>query len=162
MTGQDIQERLDAIVVDLQTLGKGQTTNVSLRGANNAVTNYPLSSDAGGVVNAAQLAAIQAVVDAMKPIADGYEAGLAPVSAASTALNTRKMTHTALFQAAANARNALTAALLADSQYQTANTALLTAQQDPVYVAARVAYKANNVSENFGNLQDAKGKYVTA
>jgi hypothetical protein len=159
MTGQDIQARLDAIVEDLQTFGKGQTTNIVLRGANNATTIYPLSSDAG-VVNAAQLAAIQAVVDTMKPIADSYEAGFAPVSVASTALSQAKVPHQNLFQAYGAARTALNTALEADNAYQAAKDSLESAQQNAAYIAARTAYKANNVSENFGNLQDAKGKYV--
>ena len=61
MTGQEIQDRLDAIVVDLQTKGKVQT--FFFRDSDNVPNVLPLSSTAQGVVNAGQLADIQAVVE---------------------------------------------------------------------------------------------------
>lgn len=160
MTGQDIQEKLDSIVEDLQTVGRGQTVIASLRGTNNQLREFPLSSDAGGVVDAAQLSNLQKFIDDLKPIADTYVMELAPVSAASEAFNVQRATHQVLIDAASAARVALNDALEADEVYQQLKTALDEARMDAEYIAAREAYRVNNVSENFGNLGDAKGKYV--
>lgn len=160
MTGQDFQEKLDAIVTDLQTVGRGQTVTASLRGTNNQLREFPLSSDAGGVVNADQLTNLQKFIDDLKPVADTYVMELAPVSAASEAFNVQRATHQASIDAASAARVALQDELLADPQYQALQTALEEARSDAEYIQAREAYRVNNVSENFGNLGDAKGKYI--
>lgn len=160
MTGQDFQDKLDALVVDLQTVGKGQTINVMVRDEDNIPLNLPLSSDVNGVVNAAQLATIQGFVDGLKPIADTYTTEYAPVTAASEAFKTAGEPHTALVETARVARVALSDALTADAGYQAAKTALDNARAGAGYIAARDAYNSRNVSENFGNLSDAKGKYI--
>ncbi len=159
MTGAEIQARLDALVLDLQTNGKGQSITVGLRNEDNVLADFPLSSDIDGVVNAGQLAAIQNAIDAIKPIADDYELEYGPVKDASEAFRTARGVHQALIDAASAARTALNDALEADVDYQAAKTAYDNARLDPDYVAARTAYKTNNVSENYGNLQEAKGKY---
>lgn len=160
MTGQDIQDRLDGIVADLQTKGKGQTVNVMFRNSGNTPNILPLSSTPAGVVNAAQLAAIQTIVDDMKAYADDYEAARVPVSAAIDAFTTAQAPHQALIDAASNARSTLNDALDADANYQTAKTNLETARANPLYISATNDYKTQNVSENYSELQSAKGKYV--
>ncbi len=160
MTGQDFQDKLDAIVADLQTVGKGKTINLMFRGLENSPEIFPLSSDVNGVVNAAQLAAIQTFVSDLKPIADTYTTEYAPVTTASEAFKTAQTPHDALTEAARVARVALSDALAADVPYQTAKTTLDTARSDAGYIAARDNYQANNVSENFSELSNAKGKYV--
>ncbi len=160
MTGQDFQNKLDALVADLQTKGKGQTVEVLLRGADNSTQVFPLSSTIGGEVNDGQLQAIQDFIGELMPHADAYETDIAPVKAALEVFKTAQEPHEALMTAATAARQNLNAALEADAGYQTAKTALDAARSNPVYVASSEAYKSNNVSENFGNLGDAKGKYV--
>lgn len=160
MTGQDFQDKLDAIVTDLQTTGKGQTVSIALRGADNSFTELLLSSSAGGVVVENQLDQIQSFIDAFKPVADNYEARREPVMAALDAFNVRRATHQAAIDAASAARATLNTALEADATYQGLKTALDTARADVDYVAAVSAYQADNISENFGNLGDAKGKYI--
>ena len=160
MTGQDFQDKLDAIVLDLQTAGKGKVVKMAFRGADNDTFDMILSSDVNGVVDAAQLAAIQAQIDNLKPLADALETESAPVKAASEAFTTAREVHRNLIDAATDARVALSAALEADQGYQNAKTTYDTARQDPDYVAARTAYKSQNVSENFGNLSDSRGKYL--
>ncbi len=160
MTGADFQAKLDGIVVDLQTAGKGQTVQFISRGTNNSSTVFPLSSTAGGVVDAAQLAAIQAFLDGLMPKADGYETERVPVTAALAVFKTERAGHQVLIDAASVSRTALNVALLADAAYQTAKTALDTARTSAAYVSAAANYKDLNISENFGNLGDSKGKYV--
>ncbi|MDQ3750429.1 MAG: hypothetical protein M3367_15650 [Acidobacteriota bacterium] len=160
MTGQDFQDKLDALVLDLQTVGKGQTIQVPLRNSANVTTIYPLSSDAAGVVNTAQLAAIQAVIDTLKPIATDFSTELAPVRTAGEDFTAARADHQALATAASAARTALSTALAADPAFQTAKTAVDAARSNPDYVAARTAYKDNNVSENYSNLSEARGKYI--
>lgn len=160
MTGADFQDKLDATVSDLQTAGKGQTVQITLRNNSNELETFPLSSTAQGVVDAAQLATIQSVVDAMKVLADDYAGELVPVSAASETFSTARSAHQVLIDAASAARQTLADALEADQEYQTAKLALDAARADAGYVAAREVYRVNNVGENFGNLGDAKGKYI--
>lgn len=160
MTGQDFQDKLDAVVLDLQTAGKGQAVEILMRGTDNSSNVYPLSSDANGVVNAGQLSAIQAFINGLKPIADTYEQERAPVQTALEAFNARRATHQTAIDAASSARTALNTELTADATYQSLQTALESERAEPVYIAAVAAYRDNNVSENFGNLGDAKGKYV--
>ncbi len=160
MTGQDFQDKLNAIVTDLQTVGRGQTVIASLRGTNNQVQEFPLTSDAGGVVDGRQLSVLQKFIDNLKPVADTYIMELAPVSAASEAFNGQRATHQVLIDAASAARVELNDALESDEVYQQLKDALEEARMDAEYIAAREAYRVNNVSENFGNLGDAKGKYV--
>lgn len=160
MTGQDFQDKLDSIVRDLQTNGKGQTVNILFRGAGNAPQILPLSSDANGVVNAGQLAAIQAFINPLKVIATDYTNARVPVDAALEAFKTAQEPHQALMDAATAARKALTDALDADAAYQTAKTALDTARLDPDYVGFSADYRDGNVSENYAELSSAKGKYV--
>ena len=109
MTGQDFQDRLDAIVADLEARPEANI-GCSIRGL-------------------------------------------------SETFRTRRAAHQNLIDAATAARIALQDALAADNDYQAADTALKAAQTDPDYVAARTAYQNNNVSENFGNLSEARGKY---
>lgn len=160
MIGQDFQDKLDAIVEDLQTKGKGQSVEVMLRGIDNTTNIFPLSSDANGIVNAAQLDALRDFITDLKPLADAYETEYAPVKVALDAFKTAQQPHEGLMTAATNARKALSDALAADANYQAAKTALDNARNDADYIAAAEAYKGSNVSENFGNLSDAKGKYV--
>lgn len=162
MTGQEIQERLDALVADLQTIGKGQTINFFYRAPDGSPNTLPLSSDASGNVNAGQLALIQGEVDNMKTIADAYEQEYAPVKTASEAFRAAREAHRDLIDAASQARQALEDALVADQDYQTAKTAYEAARNDADYISARNAYKTANVSENYGNLGEAKGKYQPA
>lgn len=122
MTGQDIQDRLDAIVEDLQTDGKGRTVYVMVRNTDNEPVNYTLSSDANGVVNAAQLADLQQFIDLLKNVATQY---------------------------------------IADTAAYTAKAAELKAiAETPAYKAARASYSQANVSENYAELQNAKGAYA--
>lgn len=160
MIGQDFQDKLDAIVLDLQTKGKGQLVKIAFRGADNDTFIMPLSSDANGVVNAQELSNLQAVVNNMKPFADNYETQRSPVQAALEDFKTAQEPHQGLFDAAAVARKNLSDALEADQTYQAAKEFLENLRQDNFYIDAVNAYKANNVSENFGNLSDAKGKYA--
>lgn len=159
MTGQDFQDKLDAIVLDLQTTGKGQTVKVALRDEGNTTVSFPLSSDVNGVVNAAQLAPIQSFIDGLKPIADAYETQRAPVQAALETFKTEQSGHQALIDATSAARTALSTALEADVGYQAAKAALDGERLAPAYISAVTSYRNFNVSENFGNLSDAKGKY---
>jgi len=160
MTGQDFQDKLDAIVADLQTAGKGKTINLMFRANGGAANVLPLSSTAGGVVNAGQLAAVQSFVDDLKGIADTYTTEYAPVTAASEAFRLAQVPHEALTEAARVARVALSDALTADAPYQAAKTALDNARTVATYIDARTQYEAENVSENYSELSSAKGKYV--
>ncbi len=160
MTGLQIQERLGKIVTDLQTTRKGFETGIGLRGANGALQVFPLSSDANGDVNNAQRNAIEAVLTDVMAAADGFEQQYAPVKAASESLRTALGAHTQMIEAARQARQDLTDALEVDAAYQTAKTDYDTARSDPAYIVAREDYKNLNVSENYNNLQDARGKYV--
>lgn len=160
MTGQDIQDRLDTIVADLQTKGKGQSVNIMFRNPNNSPNILPLSSDAQGVVDAAQLAAIQAVVDGLIEPADDLTTYSAPVSAAGEAFKTASQPHEPLRVAAQDANAALKTALENDANYQAAKTALDTARSNQDYIDAQTSYKNLNVSENFAALGQARGEYV--
>ena len=162
MTGQDFQDKLDAIVVDLQTVGKGQTIQVMFRQSDNSSLILPLSSTVGGVVNVAQLTAIQDEVDALKTVADAYTTEYAPVQAALETFNTERAGHQVLIDAASGARTALNTALQADVAYQTAKTALDAARADVGFIAAQAEYQGDNVSENYAELSNAKGKYLVA
>jgi hypothetical protein len=158
MTGQDFQDKLDAIVLDLQTSFPNHSVQISLRGAGNVITVFSLSSVAG-VVNGAQLGAIQDVLDDLKPIADSYTTERVPVTSALETFKTERAGNQVAIDAASAARIALSTALLADADYQTAKTALDTARAGATYVTALTAYQSNNVSENFGNLSEARGNY---
>lgn len=160
MTGQDFQDRLDSIIEDLQTDGKGQRVQIMLRGADNKQNIFELSSDSKGLVNVAELAAIQNFLDVLKPFADDFTMYFAPVQTASELFRQAREPHQNLFDAASLARTALNAALEADAAYQQAKTVYDAAREEPLYVQAREAYRARNISENFGNLAEAKGKYV--
>lgn len=161
MTGQDFQDKLDALVVDLQTKGKGQTVNIMFRDNTNSPSIFPLSSTAQGVVNAGQLAAIQAVINDLKPMADDYTVNYAPVQTALDNFKTAQAPHEALITAASTARATLQTALDGDNAYQTAKTALDAARADADYISASAAYKSENVSENYSELSNAKGKYTS-
>lgn len=160
MTGQEFQDRVDALVVDLQTVGKGQTVNIMLRGLNNSSVVLPLSSNAQGVVNGTQMQLIQDYLDDFKLTADSYTTTFAPVQTAMDAFKTASAPHDALTETARVARVALSDALLADPTYQSAKTALDNARANPDYVSASFEYKRQNISENFAELSNAKGKYV--
>ena len=160
MTGQDFQDKVDALVRDLQTSGKGQAVEVMFRQADNTNLILPLSSTPAGVVNVGELAAIQQEVDTMKLRADSYATNYAPVQAASEAFKTAQIPHEALIETARVARVNLQTALDADPDYQTAKTALDDARGDADYIASAADYKRLNVSENYTELQSAKGKYI--
>ncbi len=160
MTGQNIQDRLDAIVADLQTRGKGQTVNIMFRNPNNSPNILPISSDANGVVDAAQLAVIQAVVDGLIEPADDLTTYSAPVTQASEAFKTASQPHEPLRVVAQDANAALRTALESDANYQAAKQALDTARANQDYIDAQTSYKNLNVSENFAALGQAKGEYV--
>lgn len=160
MTGQDFQDRLDALVDDLQTIGKGKTVNIMFRNDDNTPRVLPLSSDAGGAVNAAQLAAIQGYLDDnLKGSADDYEIAYAPVKNALEIFKTAQQPHEALMAAAAAARKNLTDALEADADYQMAKNALDAARANLTYINAATNYRSFHVSENYVELQSARGKY---
>lgn len=72
MLAMEIQDRLDAIVHDLQFAGKGKTVQLMFRDASNQPHILPLSSNAAGVVDAAQLTAVQTFVNGLKTAADTY------------------------------------------------------------------------------------------
>lgn len=160
MTGQDFRDKLDAIVADLQTAGKGQSVNVMFRGENGAPDVLPLSSDVNGVVNATQLQVIQDFIGDMGNYADAYTTAYAPVQDALRDFKTAQAPHEALMTAATNARKNLGDALTADAGYQAAKTALDDARADASYISARTNYANGNVSENFSELSNAKGKYA--
>lgn len=160
MTGTEFQGRLDALVLDLQTAGKGKTVNIMFRDSNNDSDVRPLSSDVGGVVNAAELALVQNFIDDLKVAADNYTTELAPVQAARETFNTERAGHQVEIDAATDARSALNASLLADAGYQAAKTALDDAMVVQTYIDARFDYEESNVSENYGALADAKGEYI--
>lgn len=159
MSGQEFQDKIDAIVEDLQTRGRGQSVNIVLRNADNAPVVFTVSSNSTGVVDGTQLRNLEDFVSILMPLADGYEAARIPVEAALGTFKTAQIPHTALVTAATAARATLNTALEADATYQTAKTALTNARNLPAYISAVAQYKENNLSENFGNLGDAKGKY---
>lgn len=162
MTGQDFQDKLAAIVADLQTRGKGQTVTIAFRNQNNTITNFSLSSDINGVVSAAQMSAVSDYIadNQLAAAADMLNDVSAPVDAAREAFKIAQAPHQALITAATAARGALQTALDADPVYRSAKTALDAAQNNPDYTTARENYRVGNISENFGNLSDAKGKYI--
>ena len=162
MTGQDIQDRLDAIVTDLQTNFKGSQVDVMLRGDDGAALTFTLSSDANGIVDVAQHGAIQDFINLLKPTADDYETRRGVYTPFLDAFKTAQEPHKPLMDAAAAARVALQSALDADAGYQTAKTNLEAARTDIAYVESVQTYSAKCVSENFGNLQEARGKYRPA
>lgn len=160
MTGQDFQDKLDAIVGDLQTTAKGRECKILVRGEDNDASIFTLSSDSGGVVNAAQLANLQGTLDTFKQIADEYEAQRGLYTPQLDAFKSAREAHQPLIDAAALANKNLRDALEADAAYQTAAAALEAARADPDYIAAVTGYKTYNVSENYGNLSEARGKYL--
>ena len=160
MTGQEFEDKLNAIVADLQTVGKGKTVNMLFRNSNGSANVLPLSSDANGVVNEAQRLVIQNFITNLADSADSYNTAYAPVQTAAEAFKTASIPHQVLTDAASAARVTLQTALTADPAYQTAKTALDNARLVPAYIAARDDYQAQNVSENFSELSNAKGKYV--
>lgn len=160
MTGQEIQDRVDALVTDLQTKGKGQTVNVLFRNDANVPTVLPLSSSAQGVVVQAELDAINNFLSDVIPVADSYSTASVPVAAANEAFKLASQPHEQLRIAAQNANAALRDALAADANYQAAKTALDNARADADYVSAVSAYDSWNVAENYAALQQAKGEYV--
>ncbi len=160
MTGQDFQDKLDAIVVDLQTVGKNREIAILFRGSDNQPSVLPLESDPSGAVDPTQLTGIQNYINPLKTIADDYTTARVPVTAALEDYNTARTFHQTLIDAASAARIALSDALEADAAYQTAKTALDAARLDPDYVAAKTAYEVSNVSENFAELSQAKGSYI--
>lgn len=160
MTSQEFEDKLNAIVSDLQTVGKGKTINIMFRNQDGTPNILPLSSDVNGVVNGVQLAAIQNFIVDLGDSADGYNTEYAPVQAALDAFKTASDPHEALTEAARVARVALQTALTADPAYQAAKLALDNARIVATFIAARGDYQARNVSENFSELSNAKGKYV--
>ncbi len=160
MTGQDFTDTIDALVVDLQTKGKGQTVNIALRGADNITNDFRLSSDVNGIVNDGELKTLRSAILDASVAADGYSVAIVPVQMASEAFKLAAAPFMPLADAASLARKNYNDAILADAPYQAAKTALDAARNDPAYVASLTAYRNLNVSENFGNLGDAKGKYV--
>lgn len=160
MTAQEVRDRLDALVSDLQTKGRGQTVNVMFRKPDNTPNILPLSSNAQGVVNAAQLTAISAVVDDLAIVAEDLDTFSAPVTAANEALRVAGVTYEPLRAAAQTASANLRTALLADPTYQAAKTAADNARKDADYLGAVELYRLNNASENIAALTQAKGEYV--
>ncbi len=160
MTGLDIQKNLDAVVLDLQTKGKGQTVEMMFRNPDNSSNVLPLSSDAQGVVDVGQLSAIQTVVDALKDAADTYAAQIAPVTAAQADFKYAREQHQQLIDDASTARLALSDALFNDPIYQNAKGALDTARADVGYINASFEYKDLNTSENIAEISRAKGSYL--
>lgn len=162
MTGQQIQNVINAIFTDLQTDFKGFKTEIMIRNEMDAATILPISSDAGGNLKTDEVDAIKRFFDGQKDNADAYAAAYAPVQNASQAFRDVRGVHQTLIDTATAAREALADALEADADYQTAKAAYDAARTDPAYVTARDFYRDHNVSENYGNLQDARGKYKPA
>lgn len=160
MTGQDFQDRVNALVVDLQTKGKGQVVQLLFRDEFNGAVPMNLSSDANGVVNAAQLTAINDFLVGLKQVANSFATSSAPVSAANESFRTAQDAHQALIDNAKTSRDALSAALDADPAYQTAKTNLDAVRADATYISSSADYRSQNVSENYAELQAAKGKYI--
>ena len=100
MTGIDFQNKLDALVEDLQKKGKVRSIEIPGRTTNNTTGIFNLSSDANGVVNASELNQVQNFIDPLKLIADNYEVEYEPVKSASEALRLAQMPHEALITAA--------------------------------------------------------------
>ncbi len=86
MTAQDFYDRLDAIKTDLQTDGKGKTVNIMFRNSSNQPNILPLSSDANGVLNAAQENAIDLVVADLADFVTDYNVAIAPYTAKAAEL----------------------------------------------------------------------------
>ena len=160
MTGQDFQDKLDAVVVDLQTKGKGQTVHMMFRDATNVPQILPLSSDSSGVVNAAQFAAIQAFINPLKIIANDFTTSRVPVQASTGSVQHAQAPHETLIEEARVARVALQTALDGDANYQAAKLALETARADGDYIGFGLDYQNNNVAENYAEIQRAKGSYA--
>lgn len=161
MTGLEIQQRFDALIADLQTVGKGREIAVVFRNSSNAAQVFPLSSDNLGIIADAQRENLQTFIDeVLKPAADDYSGALAPVTALNEAFRLAQVPHQALIDAASAARVALQNALNADGVYLAAKQDLDDARTDAAFLAKRDAYNANNVSENYAELANAKGKYV--
>lgn len=160
MTGQEIQDKLDKIVADLQTTNKGFSTEIAFRQANGLLAVLPISADSAGIVDTAQLGAIQNVLNPIKAAADTYDTEYVSVKSASEAFSTARDAHQALIDQAKTARDNLSAALDADADYVNAKTAYDAAREAAAYIAARADYKDVNVSENYNNLSDARGNYV--
>ncbi len=159
MTGAEIQAALDGLVADMSGV-PSKTANISFRDSTNALSPYQITTNAQGVVNAQEVADVQSFIDGMKTAADAFQTEKTPVVSASEAFRVQRATHLTSINAAKAARTALDTELLSDSTYQTLKTSLDTAKSDAGYVAAVSAYNLNNVSENFSNLREAKGKYV--
>ena len=123
MLALEIQERLDAIVYDLQFAGKGKTVQLMFRDANNQPQILPLSSNAAGVVDAAQLATVQTFINGLKTAADTYNTATAP--------------YTVKAQELAVIRNSA------------------------AYQNARLVFANLNVTENYSELANAKGNYIS-
>lgn len=123
MLAMEIQERLDAIVYDLQFAGKGKTVQLMFRDASNQPLILPLSSNPAGVVDAAQLTAVQTFVNGLKTAADTYNTDTAPYTAKAAEL--------------AAIRNSV------------------------AYQNARTVFANLNVTENYNELANAKGNYIS-
>lgn len=160
MTGIEIQQRLEAIIVDLQTVGKGLGIVIVFRGSNNAALEFPLSSDNQGVINDTERENLQAFVDGLKLIADNYAFPNGLVQNSANALKAATLPHEALIEAARVAREAVNAVLAADSVYQAAKTQLDNDRADVDYITFGEQFRQNNVSENYAELANAKGKYT--
>lgn len=160
MTAQDVQTRLDTIVSDLQNKAKGKTTNIMFRDANNLPAIKPLSSDANGVVDAAQLADVQAFVDTLKTALTNYNTASAPVEAATETFKTERTRNLPTIEAARVAAENLKTTLEADAAYTAAKTQVETARSEPGYVSATEVYRNGNISENIAELTQARGAYV--
>jgi citrate lyase beta subunit len=150
------------MVSDLQTAGKGQTINIMFRNPDNSPNILSLSSTPEGVVNAAQLAAIQSVVDGLKTALGAYTTAYAPVQTANENFKTVQATFETLATTAATASTALKDARENSPDFVAAKTALTGARTEPGYIAAKSAYVGNNVSENIAELTQARGAYVVA
>lgn len=160
MTSAEVQSKLDSIVEDLQTKGKGQTVNFMFRNPDGTPNILPLSSDSSGVVNAAELSAIQIIVDGLKTGLTTLNTAATPVSAARNQYESARNTHISLINAARNSRAALQNAFDGDANYLAKKTAFESAVSNAAYVSARNAYKDSNVSENIAELTNAKGAYL--
>ncbi len=160
MNGLDIQANLDAVVTDLQTKGKGQSVEFMFRNADNSSNVLVLSSNSAGVVNAAQLATVQAFVDVLKTAADAYSTQNTPLSLLREDYKTTRAVHQTLIDASAAARENLAEALANDIAFDEARQALEAARIAPAYVAAVAEFKEQNASENIAEISRAKGSYL--
>lgn len=159
MTGLQFQQRLAAIVTDLQTTQKGNGTNIMFRDNTNTLNTFPLTADETGAVNQAELTPIQNHVDSLADYADDFITASLPVKTATSGFKAAQSPHQNLINAVSNANAALASALASDPTYQAAKSALDAARRNVNYINAGIDMKNENVTENYNELLTARSAY---